>query len=91
MNVPVWNHSVVNATPHSSTNLRHTVPRGRFSPAGGMTPGGRLTLLILITGIMLLAQAWQFTHRYGQNASNRRPVPVQTTDLPDPVHVPSKP
>lgn len=83
-NVPVWDHSTVNATPPPPQNLRHTVPRGRFSPAGGMTSGGRLTLLILLTGLMVLAQAWQVAHRYGQHASNRRPAPVQTTDLPAP-------
>jgi len=49
-----------------------------------MTSGGRLTLLILLTGLMVLAQAWQVAHRYGQHASNRRPAPVQTTDLPAP-------
>lgn len=89
-NVSVWNHSVVNATPPLSTKLQHTVPRGRFSPSGGMTSGGRITLLILVTGVMLLAQAWQVAHRYGQHASNRRPAPVQTTELQNPVNVLSK-
>lgn len=90
-NVSVWNHSVVNATPPSTHDLRHAVPRGRFSPSGGMTSGGRITLLILVVGVMLLAQAWQVTHRYGQHASNRRPLPVQTNELQNPAHVPSKP
>ncbi|HEY1051379.1 MAG TPA: hypothetical protein VGE39_16520 [Prosthecobacter sp.] len=46
-----------------------------------MTSGGRLTLLILVTGIMLLAQAWQVAHRYGQHAGNRHPTSAQTTEL----------
>lgn len=49
-----------------------------------MTSGGRLTLLILVTGVILLAQAWQVAHRFGQHATNRRPTPVQTTELQPP-------
>lgn len=55
----------------------------RFRPAGLLTSGGRLTLLVLVTGIMLLAQAWQVAHRYGQR---RDPVAAQTVPAPHPLH-----
>lgn len=70
MNDSVWDHGLVNAIP-PSLNKHPPRQRGRFSPAGGLTAGGRLTLLVIVTGLILLAQAWQATHRYGQHVSNR--------------------
>ncbi|MGV3662336.1 MAG: hypothetical protein ACO1TE_19285 [Prosthecobacter sp.] len=71
----------MNATPPTPKTLRQTVPRGRFSPYGGLTSGGRITLLLLVSGVMLLAQAWQVAHRYGQHASTPHPASSQTTEL----------
>lgn len=58
----------------------------RFRPAGLLTSGGRLTLLILVTGLVLLAQAWQAAHRYGQHTAARMEAPVPAAVLRPPAN-----
>lgn len=43
-----------------------------------------MTLLIVICGFMLLAQAWQLAHRYGQRATSRPASPA----APEVIHLP---
>ncbi len=77
----MWDHAVVKPTITNAQSKGHS--GRRYRPAGVLTSGGRLTLLALISGLMLLAQAWQVAHRYGQH---RDPVAVQTVPVSQPLH-----